>query len=97
MIPTFERTSLAQAVRIAREMTSERLRTAPHSPLLVHAEEQLRFIEGFVTRNEVPTRVDTESIDLGLIAVKELEPDDSDYANALMRAAGRFESLLDDF
>jgi hypothetical protein len=97
MIPTLERASLEEAVRLAREMTSERLQTSPRSPLFVHADEQLRFIEGFVTRNEMPTLEDTELIDVGLMAVKELEPDDPDYAKALMRAAGRFESLLDDF
>jgi Tsi6 len=97
MIPVAERATLEEAVRVARAMTDERLRASPRSPLFVHADEQLRFIEGFVTRNEMPAIEDATSIDIGLMAVKELEPDDSDYAKALMRAAGRFESLLDDF
>jgi Tsi6 len=96
MIPTLERTSVEEAVRLAREMTAERLRASPRSPLFAHADEQLRIIQGFVVRNEMPTLEDVESIDIGLMAVKELEADDPDYAKALMKAAGRFESLLDD-
>lgn len=85
--------ALAEVLDEAVRMTIQRTASFPQDPVYGHAREQLAFIESFVQSRTVPSPEDKACVDIGIMAVKELEPDEPDYARSLMRTSTRFKRL----
>jgi Tsi6 len=87
--------ALRDAIDAVKAMTAERQAIFPKYPPYQHAAEQIAFIESFLNRDVIPSIEQVSTIDIGLMAVREFETDDPEYARSLMRANGRFEDLLE--
>jgi hypothetical protein len=95
MIPLNKAATLRQVVDKAKEMTKERFTQYPKYGPYQHAAEQIEFIEKFLSNNVLPSSEEVNLIDIGLMAAKELETEDPEYALSLMKVNNRFEDLLE--
>jgi hypothetical protein len=86
---------LREVVDKAKEMTTQRCEEFPKYRLYNHAAEQLEFIEKFLLANILPSTKEVGQIDIGIMAVKELEEEDPEYALLLMKVHRRFEDLIE--
>jgi hypothetical protein len=78
----------------AQAMTQELRRRDPKDHLLVYAENQLKTMSEILQQGRVPTSDEKKAINVGLMAVRELEGGPLDnYAGALEEASGAFHSL----
>jgi DUF1009 family protein len=75
--------SLIDNVYEAIEMTQIRLLKIPAYGVYLHALEQLQMIQTKVMAGVRPDEHDKAQIDIGLMAVKELEAVEPDYADKL--------------
>ena len=74
------------SARTAQGLLAERMRRNPGHGVYVHASEQLeRMIEELAHSGLAPAAT-REWVDIGLMAVRELEAVDPELANALMEA-----------
>jgi len=74
----------------ANSMTESRLMNYPKYGIYLHAHEQIDFIRSILNSNRLPTDDEKSKIDIGLMAVRELEDEDPEYAKALISLAARF-------
>ena len=83
-----------QLLENASEMTKTRLEKNPNYGVFIHASTQIDFIRNLVNRpNHTITEKERASIDLGLMAAKELEDSDPDYARVLEEVDYYFSKL----
>jgi hypothetical protein len=87
--------TLRELVSEAKKMSIERRTQFPKYGPYQHAVEQLEFIEKFLSANILPSPEEVNLVDIGLMAAKELEMEDPEYALLLMKVNNRFEDLLD--
>lgn len=85
--------ALSKLLEVAMRMTIQRTTSFPQNPIYSHAYEQLVLIEAFVRSRTMPTPAEKDCIDIGIMAVKELEADEPEYARSLMRTSTRFKRL----
>lgn len=90
------RTEFQELLDKAKEMTTIRLANFPAYGVFIHASEQLELIETILKRSKVPTDSERDAIDIGLMAVKELESTDPDYARILEEVEDYFSTLVGD-
>jgi hypothetical protein len=81
-----DQASLIDNVYEAIEMTQIRLQKIPAYGVYVHALEQLQMMRTKVEAGVKPDEYDKAQIDIGLMAVKELEAIEPDYADKLCLA-----------
>ena len=85
--------NINQAVNLAIEMTETRLVEFPNYGVYFHAKEQLEFIQNVLQGENSPTAAEKNKIDIGLMAVRELEVEEPDYAAVLIYISARFEEM----
>ncbi|WP_147476964.1 immunity protein Tsi6 family protein [Vandammella animalimorsus] len=78
---------LLTAIAKAKEMTEFRLNVNRNYGVYIHAKEQLENMQDAVAGK---ISIDGLVIDIGIMAVKELEASDPEYADALSLAAYLF-------
>ncbi len=81
-----EREEAVGSVRKALILLAERMHRDPGHGIYAHADEQLNRMLLALGQRYLPPAVEREWVDIGLMAVKELEAADPDFANALMDA-----------
>lgn len=81
-----ERGEALNSARTARALLEERMPLNPGYGVYVHASEQLQRMLQDLASPYLPPVAKREWVDIGLMAVKELEAADPDLANALMDA-----------
>ena len=84
--------NLVSMIDKALQMTDERLRTSP-LPMLSSIRTQLQFMKDTVAAGRAPTTDEKNRLTIGVIAARELEQTDSDYAEALSDAVFEFKKL----
>jgi Tsi6 len=84
---------LQKLVSTAKEMTNQGIKQYPKYPPYRHAQEQLDEIERYVKNRKVPTQEERKHIDIGIMAFKEFEPREPEYAKLLMEIATLYDSL----
>ena len=65
-------------------MTAERIASFPKFVPFKHVQDQIAYIEGFAQARKIPTEAEKQKIDIGIMAVKEFDSEDPDYAKSLM-------------
>ncbi len=85
--------ALETLVHQAQTMVSQRLLTAPNYGVYTHARDQLQTIATLIDNSLSPTDIQKNEIDIGLMAVKELESTDPELADILCRVDYEFEKL----
>ncbi len=88
-----EFSALIDALTEVLPLTERRVSQCPRDAIHARALEQLRFIETFARTKTVPTGRDASQTDIGIMAVKELEADEPEYARMLMRVNTHFRRL----
>jgi len=91
-------TSRSKAVlssRAALDATDVRLKNAPTYGVYVHAKEQLNAMLKLLSDPAPITPAQKRFVDIGLMAAKELEATEPEYADALMLAAYEFQNASD--
>ena len=78
------------ALNAAKIITEERLAQFPKYPPYIHAVEQVGFIARILDVKRGPTPHENQHIDIGLMAVKEFDALDPEYAVALSELSFRF-------
>ena len=81
-----EREQALDSARTARALLAERMPMNPVYGVYIHASEQLERMIGDLGQRCLAPVATREWVDIGLMAVKELEAVDPDLANALMDA-----------
>jgi Tsi6 len=82
-----------QAVDTAIAMTDSRIAKLPNYGVYLHAKEQLGLIHAVLMTRVAPTEKEKSIVDIGLMAVRELEVEEPDYAEVLIYVAARFNEL----
>jgi hypothetical protein len=77
----------------AKAMTEDRLRKFPAYGVFVHASEQLALMQRVLTAARAPTQAERDALDIGLMAAKELEAQDPEYAEVLMLLEYEFKRM----
>jgi hypothetical protein len=80
------RDEATRSARKAFELLGERMAGNPGYGVYIHAHEQLERMLTELGYRYLPPAQQRLWVDLGLMAVKELEASDPDFANALMDA-----------
>jgi hypothetical protein len=89
--PSFQ--NIHEAVNVALSMTESGLQKFPNYGVYLHAKEQIIFIQSILRSGRPPTQKEKDQIDIGLMAVRELEVEEPEYAEALIYLAARFNEL----
>jgi Tsi6 len=82
-----------QAIDAALALLAPRQAQQPAYGVYVHAREQLQAMRRIVTAGGLPTAAERGVVDIGLMAAKELEAPDPDFADALMLADYNFKKF----
>jgi hypothetical protein len=85
--------NIHEAMLAARALTRSRLSEYPNYGVYQHANEQLTFIQSILESGVKPTEKEKKTINIGLMAVRELEAEEPDYAAVLIDVAARFDAL----
>jgi hypothetical protein len=85
-----DRTALLALVDHGINMTDERLTQTPEFELLGSIRRQLEYIRSQWERGIVPSDVDKKRIIIGILAVREFETDDPEYAGVLETISYRY-------
>jgi hypothetical protein len=80
------RDEAVRSARAALALLKERMPKNPEYGVYIHAREQLERMLAELGYPYLPHASKREWVDIGLMAVKELESADPDFANALMDA-----------
>jgi len=75
--------NLKKALTVAKKMTAERLAESPDYELYIEVDRQLNLINANVESGNTPTDEQKEEISIGLIAVREFEQTDEEFADIL--------------
>ena len=82
------------------DIVGQRLRVAPQSWVYQNIQRQLNAMKGWTSTGRTPTQEERESIDVGLIALRELEPaetgDEQMFVTNLHELNYYFENWPDD-
>lgn len=78
----------------AQAMTEDRLRKFPAYGVFLHASEQLALIQQVLNEARAPTQAERDALDIGLMAAKELEAQDPEYADVLMLLDYEFKRMV---
>ena len=84
--------ALASQIDKALQMTDDRQRTSP-LPMLSSIRTQLQFMKDTVAAGKAPTTDEKNRLTIGVIAAREFEDSDPDYADALSDAVFEFKKL----
>lgn len=80
--------------------TDRRIAASPNFPLYGNVRRQLEAMKQWTDSGRTPTEDEQQSIDIGLIAVREIDPQDSDedarYHEILVQLDGYFMEWPDD-
>ena len=79
--------NLKEALKLAKQMTAERLAESPDYALYLEVERQLMSINTGIESGIAPTEEQMEEISIGLIAIREFEATDPDYADVLSKVS----------
>ncbi len=71
----------------AIKLTNERLALAPDFQILRSVKAQLDFILDSFQKNKKPTDAEKERVTLGVLAVREFEDNDPEYADILSKVS----------
>lgn len=82
-----------ELVSKALDITNDKLIKYPEYGVYIHAKEQLLLIQSFIDKNKSPNHSDKDKINIGLMAVKELESVDPDYCYILCEVDYRFRKI----
>ncbi|MCC6600023.1 MAG: hypothetical protein IT223_05035 [Crocinitomicaceae bacterium] len=74
---------LEQRIAQAREMTKARIKQQPDNTLWASFLAQINFIDDFLKRNAIPTQEEKDRVVMGIIAARNLEEDDAEYADMI--------------
>jgi Tsi6 len=85
--------NVLQAIARAGAMTESRLAGFPGYGVYIHAKEQIDQMRSILGSGRLPTAEEKGQIDIGLMAVRELEVEEPEYAEALIYLAARFSEL----
>lgn len=85
--------TVRKLTEIASTMTQSRVLKYPKYGVYIHAQEQIGYIRSILDSNRIPTNEEKARIDIGLMAVRELEDEEPEYATALIGLAARFNEL----
>lgn len=77
------RTQYLSALTKARDLTMKNLAQSPRYGVFIHAAEQLELIQALLAANRPITAADAAKVNIGLMAAKELEQSDPEYADLL--------------
>jgi Tsi6 len=80
------------AAQAALDATETRLLHTPTYSVYVHADEQLKIMLDMLALDVLPTEPERAFVDIGIMAVKELEAEEPEYADALMLASYNFKN-----
>ena len=89
-------TEVSARVDVALEMTEARLARLPAGSvhdMLTSIRNQLRFMRETIDAGRSPTAEEKNRLTLGVIAVRELETNDPDYADAITLVVFDFKQL----
>jgi len=75
--------NLKEVLTVAKQMTAERLAESPDYELYIEVDRQLKLIKSNVESGNRPTDEQKEEISIGLIAVREFEQTDEEFADIL--------------
>lgn len=81
-----DREAAIRSAEKALTLLGERAERSPDYGVYVHAEEQLIKMLEALRAETLPPPADRGWVDIGIMAVRELEAEDPDFANALMDA-----------
>lgn len=81
-----------EAVQVALEATKIKLSHTPNYGVYIHADEQLKVMLEMLALDTLPPASDRAFVDIGMMAAKELETEEPDYADALMLASYNFKN-----
>jgi hypothetical protein len=73
--------------------TTQKLIKFPNYGVYIHALEQLNFIQSIINQSMSPTQKEKDKINIGLMAVKELEATDIEYCDLLCEVDYYFKRL----
>jgi hypothetical protein len=85
-----DRGEALDSIRKALALLDRRLAENPGHGVHIHAAEQLARMLAELDRPYMPPEPEREWVDVGLMAVKELDDVDPEFANALMKADYEF-------
>lgn len=81
-----ERDEALDSAKLASALLAERMRANPGYGVYIHADEQLNRIVAELGHRHLPPAAQRTWVDMGLMAAKELEATDPEFADALMKA-----------
>jgi hypothetical protein len=84
---------LKRLVSEAQKETEDRLKQYSEYGLYIHAKSQLSFIKNKIGKSETVNEEDKKSINIGIMAVKELDASEPEYARLLMKISIKFKEL----
>lgn len=79
--------NLKAALKLAKEMTTERLGESPDYALYIEVARQLNLIDASIESGVAPTDEQMEEISIGLISIREFEGTDPDFADVLSKVS----------
>jgi len=84
------RSSAIKSTELALKETESRLLAAPTYGVYIHAKQQLELMLSALKKQPLPSQSARYFVDIGLMAAKELEASDPNYADVLMLADYEF-------
>lgn len=84
---------LKKLVSLAQKDTEDRLRQYSEYGPYIHAKSQLAFIKDKIEKPDVVNDEDKKLINIGIMAVKELDASEPEYARLLMKISSKFKEL----
>ena len=84
---------LKKLVSIAQKETENRLKQYSKYGPYIHAKSQLAFIKNKLKKSDVVDEEDKKLINIGIMAVKELDSSEPEYARLLMKISTKFKEL----
>jgi hypothetical protein len=80
------------SVQAALDETNLRLLHTPAYGVYIHAYEQLKTMLDILKLDTLPLKSERAFVDIGMMAAKELETEEPEYADALMLASYNFKN-----
>jgi hypothetical protein len=80
------------SVKIALDDTKIGLLNSPTYGVYIHADEQLKIMLDMLVLDLLPPEPERAFVDIGIMAAKELEVEEPEYADVLMLASYNFKN-----
>jgi hypothetical protein len=84
---------LMDDIEAAHAVAEQGLKTYPHDSVFQHSSAQLAMLKSFLLKDNDVEAAILEDFDLGLMAARELGPDERDFADLLHRIQRQVEAL----